>query len=77
MARTEDYHIRMETKNGMTRWLETESTGEKSYVFETFYDVEGVCRSEELIAWVWGEFESEDMVKDWAKERKLKAEYTL
>ena len=72
-----DFHIKMETKDGMTRWLETESTSERTYVFEVFYDEDAVCRSEELVAWCYGELESEDDVIDHAKSHNLKAEYTL
>ena len=72
-----DYHIKMETKDGITRWLETESSGEKTFIFESFYDSENVCRSEELVAWIWGDIENEETVQKWAEQRILKAEYKL
>lgn len=74
-----DFHIKMETRNGKTRWLETESTGERTYVFETFYLAEGddigLCLSEEIVGWVWGDIDSEDEVKRIAERHELKAEY--
>ena len=72
-----DFHIKMETRDGMTRWLETESTSERTFVFEVFYDSDAVCRSEEIVGWSWGEIESEDEVIEIAKRHNLKAEYTL
>ena len=74
-----DYHIKMETRNGKTRWLETESTGERTVIFESFYLAEGkeqgLALSEELVGWVWGEIESEEEVMRIAAERNLKAIY--
>lgn len=39
---------------GMEKTIETESTTEKTFVFEVCYDAEGVCRSEELVGWYHG-----------------------
>ena len=72
-----NYSIEMETKDGITRKLETEDNGERTFVFESFYDESGNCLSEELVAWVWGGFNSEKQVITWATEKRLKAVYTL
>lgn len=73
-----DFHIKMETRNGKTRWLETESTGERTFIFEVFYDAVkeiGLCLSEEIVGWVWGDIDSEDEVMRIAERHELKAEY--
>lgn len=74
-----DFHIKMETRDGKTRWLETESNGEKTFIFECYYqsggEDNGMALSEELVGWVWGELVSEDEVKRIAAERNLKAVY--
>ena len=76
-----DHHIKMESvDNGfttLTKWLETESSGERTFIFEAIYDKDGTCVSEELVGWSWGEIETEEEVKEIAKEHNLKAEYTL
>ena len=74
---SEDFHIKMETKDGVTRWLETESTGERTIIFECFYDEEGTCRSEEIVGWIWGNDLDEEDIKDYAEKRNLKATYEL
>ena len=74
----EEHHIKLETKDGLTRWLETETTdGDKTIIFETFYDAEGVCRSEEIVGWIWGEDVTEEDIKDFAEKKNLKATYEL
>ena len=70
----EEHHIKLETKDGLTRWLETET---KTIIFETFYDAEGVCRSEEIVGWIWGEDVTEEDIKDFAEKKNLKATYEL
>ena len=80
MTILDNYCIKMETRKGKTRWLETTSDGEKTFIFETFYVAEGekdegMPLSEELVAWVWGDIESEDEVKRIAARRRLKAVY--
>lgn len=71
-----NWHIKVETRtDGWARWFETESTDERTLVFENWYDEEAVPRSEELVAWIWGEFDTEEEVKIWATEKRLKAEY--
>lgn len=77
-ATSEELHIKLETRDGMTRWLETETTdGDKTIIFETFYDAEGVCRSEEIVGWIWGEDVTEEDIKDFAEKKNLKATYEL
>lgn len=69
-------HIKMEDRpDGSSVWLETESTGEKTIIFENVYDAQGTCKSEEVVGWCYGELESEEDVKEWASKKALKAVY--
>ena len=67
----------MTIENGKNKKLETDCSGEKTYVFECTYDEKGNCISEELVAWIWGEFDSEEQIRAWAENRRLKAEYRI